>query len=131
MLTLFLLMVSGYVFGGLAALLGSRSAVGRWLAAAGAAFGSIGGLALGFFVIASGTPLTFTSARLLPLTGVAIRLDGLGGVFLFGVGFVGCVAAVFAVGCSAPDSARFFLPLVVAMFNLLHLSLPSPVVSSS
>ena len=131
MLTLFLLMVSGYVFGALAALLGSRSAVGRWLAAAGAAFGSIGGLALGFFVIASGTPLTFTSARLLPLTGVAIRLDGLGGFFLLVVGLVGCAAATYAFGYSAQYAGRYSLRLVGVMFNLLLLALSLQVMADN
>jgi hydrogenase-4 component B len=123
MLTLFLLMVSGYVFGALAALLGGHGALARWLAAAGAAFGAIGGLALGFFVIASGNQLTFTSARLLPLTSVAIRLDGLGAFFLIVVGLVGCAAAIYAFGYSRQYTGRYSLRLMGVMFNLLLLVL--------
>src|SRR5260370_2929020 len=131
MLTLFLLMVSGYVFGALAALLGSRSAVGRWLAAAGAAFGSIGGLALGFFVIASGTPLTCAAARLVPLYGVAIRLGGVGGFFPLVVGLVGCAAATYAFGFSAQYAGRYSLRLVGVMFNLLLLALSLQVMADN
>ncbi len=131
MLTLFLLMVSGYVFGALAALLGGQTAVGRWLAAAGAALGSIAGLALGVFVIASGSSLTFTSPRLLPLTGVAIRLDGLGGFFLIVVGLVGCAAAIYAFGYSAQYAGRYSLRLVGVMFNLLLLALSLQVMADN
>src|SRR5216684_2903288 len=115
MLTLLLLMVSGYVFGALAALLlGGHGAVGRWLAAAGATFGSIAGFVLGLLVIASGIPLTFSSVRLLPLAGVAIRLDGLGAFFLVVVGLVGCAAAIYAFGYSAQYARRYSLRLVGA-----------------
>ena len=106
MLTLFIVMVSAYLLGAFAALLGGRSTIGRWFVAAGAAVGSVAGLALGVLVIASGIPLTFTSARLLPLTGVALRLDGLGAFFLVVVGLVGCAAAIYAFGYSAQYARR-------------------------
>ncbi len=110
MLNLFLLLVSAYVLGALAALLGGRGPVGRWLAAASAAVGSIAGLALGVLVIASGIPLTFTSSWLLPLTGVAFRLDGLGAFFLVVVGLVGCAAAIYGFGYSATVCGTLFAP---------------------
>src|SRR6266542_4311351 len=119
MLTLFVVMISAYVLGALAALLSGRSAVGRALVAAGAAFGSIAGLALGLFVIASGIPLTFTSTQLLPLTGVALRLDGLGAFFLVVLGLVGCATAIYAFGFLAQYGGRYSLRLVGVMFNLL------------
>ena len=131
MRTLFLLMVSGYVFGALAALLGGHGAIGRWLAAAGATVGSILGLALGVLVIASGSTLTFTSARLLPLTGVALRLDGLGAFFLVVVGLVGCAAAIYAFGYSAHYAGRYSLGLMGAMFNLLLLALSLQVMADN
>ena len=131
MLTLFLLMVSGYVFGAVAALLGGQGTFARCLAAAGAAFGSIGGVLLGSLVIGSGNPLTVTSARLLPLTGVAIRLDGLGAFFLVVVGLVGCAAAIYAFGYSAQYAGRYSLRLVGAMFNLLLLALSLQVMADN
>lgn len=131
MLTLFLLMVSGYVFGALAALLGGHGAVSRALAAAGAAFGSISGLALGFLVVSSGVPLTFSSSRLLPLTGSAFRLDGLGAFFLVVVGLVGCAAAIYAFAYSRQYAGRYSLRLVGVMFNLLLLALSLQVMADN
>lgn len=131
MLTLFLLMISAYLLGAFAALLGGRSAIGRGLVAAGAAVGSAAGLALGVLVIASEIPLTFTSARLLPLTGVALRLDGLGAFFLVVVGLVGCASAIYAFGYSAQYAGRYSLRLVGVMFNLLLLALSLQVMADN
>ena len=131
MLTLFLVMISAYVLGALAALVGGRSAIERWLVAAGAVVGSVAGLALGVSVIASGIPLTFTSARLLPLTGVALRLDGLGAFFLVVVGLVGCAAAIYAFGYTAQYARRYSLRLVGVMFNLLLLALSLQVMADN
>jgi hydrogenase-4 component B len=131
MLTLFIVMISAYLLGAFAALLGGRSAIGRWLVAAGAVVGSVAGLALGVLVIASGIPLAFTSARLLPLTGVALRLDGLGAFFLVVVGLVGCASAIYAFGYSAQYAGRYSLRLVGVMFNLLLLALSLQVMADN
>lgn len=131
MLTLCLVMISAYVLGAFAALLSGRGAVGRWLVAAGALVGSAAGLALGVLVIVSGTPLTFTLERLLPLTGVALRLDGLGAFFLVVVGLVGSAAAVYAFGYSAQYAGRYSLRLVGVMFNLLLLALSLQVMADN
>ena len=131
MLILFLVMISAYLLGAFAALLSGRGAVGRGLVAAGAAVGSAAGLALGVLVIASGIPLTFTSARLLPLTGVALRLDGLGAFFLVVVGLVGCAAAIYAFGYSAQYAGRYSLRLLGVMFNLLLLALSLQVMADN
>jgi hydrogenase-4 component B len=122
MLTLFLVIVSAYVVGALVALLGGRSSLGRWLAAAGAGVGSAAALALGIVVV-SGIPFTLTLANTLPFTGIALRLDGLGAFFLIVVGLVGCAAAVYAFGYSAQYAGRYSLRLLGAMFNLLLLVL--------
>src|SRR6266536_3076512 len=129
--TLFLVMISAYLLVTFAALLGGRSAVGHWFVAAGAVVGSVAGLALGVLVIASGIPLTFTSARLLPLTGVALRLDGLGAFFLVVVGLVGCAAAIYAFGYSAQYAGRYSLRLLGVMFNLLLLALSLQVMADN
>jgi hydrogenase-4 component B len=131
MLTPFPVMLSAYLLGAFAALLGGRSAIGRWFVAAGAVVGSVAGLALGVLVIASGVPLTFTSARLLPLTGVALRLDGLGAFFLIVVGLVGCASAIYAFGYSAQYAGRYSLRLVGVMFNLLLLALSLQVMADN
>src|SRR5258707_945881 len=129
--TLFPLMVSGYLFGTLAALLGGRSTVGRWLAAAGATGGSILALGLGVLVSTSGTSLTFTSSQGLPLTGVAFKLDGLGAFFLIVIGLVGCAASIYAFGYSGQYAGRYSLRLVGVMFNLLLLALSLQVMADN
>jgi hydrogenase-4 component B len=131
MLSLFLVMISAYVLGALAALLSGRGAMARALVAAAAAVGSVAGLAMGALVIASGVPLTFTSSRLLPITGVALRLDGLGGFFLVVVGLVGCAVAIYAFGYSAQYAGRYSLRLMGAMFNLLLLALSLQVMADN
>jgi hydrogenase-4 component B len=130
-LTLLTTMVSAYALGAIAALLSDRGAVGRGLLAACGVVGSIAGLALGATVIASGIPGTFTSARFLPLTGVALRLDGLGAFFLIVIGLVGCAASIYAFGYSAQYVGRYSLRLAGVMFNLLLLSLSVQVMADN
>lgn len=131
MVNLFWLMVSAYALGALAALIGGDRAVARWLPAAAAVAGSIAGTALGLLVISSGTPLTFASTRLLPLTGLALRLDGLGAFFLVVVGLIGFAAAIYSVGYSAQYQGRYSLRLVGTMFNLLLLVLSLQVMADN
>lgn len=131
MLTLFLIMISAYLLGAFAALLGGRSVIGRWFVAAGGTVGSAAGLTLGLLVIASGNSLTFTSARFLPITGVALKLDGLGAFFLVVEGLVGCAAAIYAFGYSAQYAGRYSLRLLGVMFNLLLLALSLQVMADN
>ena len=131
MLTLFIVTFSGYSLGTLAALLSGRSTLGRGLVAASAAIGSIAALALGVLVINSGIPFAFASARLLPLTGIALRLDGMGAFFLVMVGLVGTAASIYAFGYSAQYAGRYSLRLVGAMFNLLLLTLTFQVMADN
>jgi hydrogenase-4 component B len=131
MVNLFWLMVSAYALGTLGALIGGERAVGRWLAAAAAVIGSIAGTVLGLLVISSGVPLGFASTRLLHLTGLALRLDGLGAFFLVVVGLIGFAAAIYSVGYSAQYQGRYSLRLVGAMFNLLLLVLSLQVMADN
>ena len=131
MTSLFLLMISGYVCGALTALLVGNRITGRWLAAVLTAVSSISGLALGVLIIAAGNPLTFTSARLLPLTGVAIRLDMLGAVFLIVIGLVGFASATYAFGYSRQYVGRYSLRLAGAVFNVLLLALSLQVMADN
>src|SRR6266540_149510 len=101
MQTLFLVMFCAYGFGALAALLGGRGMVGRTLVAASAMVGAGAGVALGALVMIERTPFTATFLELLPLTGAAIRIDGLGAFFLVIIGLVGGAAAIYGFGYSA------------------------------
>ena len=96
MMTLLIVMITAYVAGALGALLFDRGAVGRGVAALGTAIGSATGLALGLTAILSGEVLTLAPARLLPLTGLMLRLDGLSACFLIIIGLIG-----LAVGSTA------------------------------
>ncbi|HEY3231625.1 MAG TPA: hydrogenase 4 subunit B [Roseiflexaceae bacterium] len=131
MLVLFLAMLGAYGFGALAALAGGRGAVGRALAAAGALVGAGAALALGVVAIASGTPFTFALADLIPLTGVALRLDGLGAFFLVVIGLIGVAAAIYGFGYAAAYTGRYSLRLLGAMFNVLLLALSVQVMADN
>jgi hydrogenase-4 component B len=68
---------------------------------------------------------------LLPLTGLALRLDGLGAFFLVVVGLIGFAAAIYSVGYSAQYQERYSLRLVGTMFNLLLLVLSLQVMADN
>src|SRR2546422_714225 len=93
-LLLLALSVASYAAGALAALI-FRGMVGRALVAVGALVGSLGTLALGAWCLATGATLAF-AAPWLPLTGLALRADGLSAFFLVVVGLGGAAALVAA-----------------------------------
>ncbi len=128
---LFFVMLCAYGFGALAALVGGRGAVGRALVAAGALVGSGAGSALGGLVIISGTPYTAVFSAILPLTGVALRLDRLGAFFLVVIGLVGVAATIYGFGYSAAYAGRYSLRLLGAMFNVLLLALSVQVMADN
>ncbi len=86
-LLLLALSVASYAAGALAALI-FRGMVGRALVAAGALGGSLVTLTLGAWCLATGATLAF-AAPWLPLTGLALRADGLSAFFLVVVGLGG------------------------------------------
>jgi hydrogenase-4 component B len=120
---LFLLMLSGYVFGTLSALVFGRRALSRGLSAVGAVLGSSAGFALGVTTLASGGLFQFSIPSLLPLTGFALRLDGLGAFFLIVIGLVGASVSLYGVGYSAAYEGRYSLRMLGAMLNVLLLSM--------
>jgi hydrogenase-4 component B len=128
---LFLVMIAAYSLGALAALVSATAAIGRALAAAGAVVGAGAGLALGVLAINLGTPLTVMFSDILPLTGVALRLDGLSAFFLVVIGLVGGAAAIYGFGYSAAYTGRYSLRLLGAMFNVLLLALSVQVMADN
>jgi hydrogenase-4 component B len=129
--TLFLVMVAGYSLGALTAVVSDRTAIGRALTAVGAAVGAGAGSALGTSVIISGVPYTAVFVEILPLTGVALRIDGLGAFFLVIIGLVGVAAAIYGLGYSAGYTGRYSLRLLGAMFNVLLLALSVQVMADN
>src|SRR5688572_10604130 len=123
MMTLLTVLITAYVAGALGALLFGGGAAGRGVAALGAAVGSGTGLALGLTAVASGEVLVQAPARLLPLTGLMLRIDGLSAFFLIIIGFIGAAVALYGFGYAASYEGRYSLRSLGAMLNTLLLSL--------
>jgi NADH:ubiquinone oxidoreductase subunit 5 (subunit L)/multisubunit Na+/H+ antiporter MnhA subunit len=70
MQTLFLLIILGYGFGALAALIRGRGATRRGLLASGATLGAAAGIALGASVMISSSPFALSMPELLPIAGI-------------------------------------------------------------
>jgi hydrogenase-4 component B len=120
---------SGYAVGVLAAL-AARGTAGRALTAAGALAGATATLALGLWCLGTGaTPAL--ELPWLPLTGMALRIDGLSAFFLVVVGLTGAAAAVYGFGYTAHEGARYSLRLLGATLNLLLLSLTVQVIADN
>lgn len=131
MTTLLIAMMTAYIAGALGALLFGGGAAGRGIAALGAAVGSGTGLALGLTAIASGAVLAPAPARLLPLTGLMLRLDGLSAFFLILIGLLGMAVAIYGFSYSAAYEGRYSLRLLGAMLNVLLLSLSVQVMADN
>jgi hydrogenase-4 component B len=122
MLGLVVLIVGAHGLGALAAL-ALRGPLARGLAAAGALAGALGAVALGAAGLAGGA--LRVEAPLLPLSGLALRVDGLSAFFLVMIGLVGAAAAVYGFGYSRDFDGRYSLGLLGALLNglLLFMSL--------
>ncbi len=131
MTTLFTVMIAGYVAGALGALLMGEGVIGRGAVALGAFMGSAAGLVLGVSAVISGQSFTFASARMLPLTGLMLHVDGLSAFFLIVIGLLGVAVAVYGFGYSAAYEGRYSLRMLGAMLNLLLLSLSVQVVAAN
>jgi len=123
MQTLFLLMFSAYLLGALVALSGGKGNLARGLSALGAVIGSGAGFALGVTHLFILHPSSFILSSILPLTGFALRLDGLGAFFLIIVGLVGASASIYGFGYSEAYEGRYSLRMMGAMLNVLLLTL--------
>ncbi len=123
------MILAAYPLGALAAL-GVRGAAGRGLVAGCALIGALADLVLGAVCLGAGLAPTFT-APFLPLTGLALRLDGLGAFFLILIGVVGAAVAVYGFGYSAAYEGRYSLRLLGAMLNVLLLSLSVQVMADN
>ncbi len=105
-----------------------RGAAGRAGVAGCALLGSLAALALGVLGLLGGR---FTLvAPVLPLTGLALRLDGLGAFFLAVIGLVGAAASVYGFGYSEPHERRG-LGLLGSMLNALLLSMSIQVLADN
>lgn len=119
-------MAGGYVVGAFLPLLpGSPRAI-RLVTAAAATVGSLGGLAAGLSVLATGEPVQATVPGLVAAAGgIVIGLDALGALFLALVAASGLLAAVYGVSYTAEYDGHRSLRAFGLMFNgfLLGMSL--------
>jgi hydrogenase-4 component B len=123
------LLLAAYPAGALAAV-AVRGPLGRGLVAGCAVVGALAGVALGTVCLATGVAPSL-AAPVLPLAGLALRVDGLSALFLVVVGLVGATAAVYGYGYSAAYEGRAALRLLGAMLNVLLLSLSVQVIADN
>ena len=130
-LAYFLLMVhvAAHAIGATAALV-TRGAFGRGLVAGCGLAGALAALGLGAVCLGAGIVPTL-SAPFLPLTGFALRIDGLSSFFLIVIGVVGAAVTVYGFGYSAVYEGRYSLRLLGAMLNVLLLSLSVQVMADN
>jgi hydrogenase-4 component B len=128
-LTLLVLVFAGYGAGVVFALLLS-GAPGRLLPAGSAAGSALVGLVLGVLCLGGRGPAVQTG-DLLPIAGLALRVDGLSAFFLVVIGIVGATTAIYGIGYSKPYTGRYSLRLLGSMLNVLLLSLTLQVVADN
>ncbi len=131
MMTFFLVMITAYALGTLGALVFGRGVVGRGLTALGATVGAGVGMVLGLWALVSGQSFTDGVPLILPLTGFALHLDGLGAFFLIVIGLVGASAAIYSFGYTATYEGRYSLRMAGVMLNVLLLSLSLQVLADN
>jgi hydrogenase-4 component B len=68
---------------------------------------------------------------LIPLTGLALRLDGLSAFFLVVIGVLGISAGLYSFGYTAVYEGRYSLRLAGALFNILLMSLSLQVLADN
>ena len=115
---------------GAVAALATRRALGRGLVAAGGLTGALAAAGLGGVCLGTGAVPTVRAA-FLPLTGLALRIDGLSAFFLVVIGLVGAAVTVYGFGYSAAYEGRYSLRLLGAMLNVLLLSLSVQVMADN
>jgi hydrogenase-4 component B len=129
---LFLLMLSSYAIGAFGAIIFGRGLLARGFTALGGLIGAAAGLALGVTQLFIPHPSSFIlSSFLLPLTGLVLRLDGLGAFFLILIGVVGVPASIYGFGYSQAYEGRYSLRMIGAMFNILLLALSLQVMADN
>ncbi len=125
----FTVAILAYLGGALFALVltGHRN---RALVASSATIGSLAVLGLGLRHLTAGARFAF-SFGVLPLTGLALRVDPLSAWFLVVIGVVGAASAVYGYGYSSHHEGRYSLRTLGALFNLLLLILAVQVMADN
>ena len=104
---------------------------GRGLVAGCGLAGALVGVGLGAVCLGTGQRADARPRSFLPLTGFALRIDGLSAFFLIVIGVVGAAVTVYGFGYSAAYEGRYSLRLLGAMLNVLLLSLSVQVMADN
>ena len=124
MIFLFFLMIAGYAFGAVGALLSPHDSAARRLTASGIVGGGVAGLAVALGLFATGAPLAIEAPGFLSVAdGLAFRLDELGAFFLALVGLVAVPCGIYGAGYSKAYEGRYSLRFLGAMLNLFLLTM--------
>ncbi|HUM14447.1 MAG TPA: hydrogenase 4 subunit B [Candidatus Nitrosotalea sp.] len=124
MTILFGLMLAGYAFGAVVAVLSPGGGAIRRLVAMGTVVGGGAGLGLALAVFVTGAPLVLEAPSLLSVAdGLAFRLDALGAFFLGLVGLLAIPCSIYGVGYCEAYEGRHSLRLLGAMLNLFLLTM--------
>ena len=129
MLALVTLIGAGHGAGALGAL-ALRGAPARLAAAAGALAGALGAVGLGVVGLLSADPPRL-AVPLLPLGGLALRVDPLSAFFLLVIGVVGAATAVYGVGYTRAYDGRYAVGALGAQLNGLLLALSVQVMADN
>ena len=116
---------------GAATALVARGALGRGLVAGGGLAGALAAGGLGVVCLGAETVPTLRAAEFLPLTGFALRVDGLSAFFLVVIGVVGAAVTMYGFAYTAAYEGRYSLRLLGAMLNVLLLSLSVQVMADN
>lgn len=116
-------MITAWIVGAIASIVAGKGVIARGAAALGAGVGSAACLLLGVTALVTGQSPAFSSARMLPVGGLMLRLDGLGAFFLVIIGLIGLASAIYGYGYGANYEGRYSLRMAGAMLNLLLLAL--------
>jgi hydrogenase-4 component B len=128
-MTMALCMMIAYGCGALLAL-GFRGRIARWVAAAGAGAGGLGGIAAAVSVILSGRSVSWSLAGSDPMPALSFCLDPLGAFFLLLIGIVALPAAIYAIGYGDHGQPATSNRMPACLFNLFLLSMSLVVMAS-
>jgi hydrogenase-4 component B len=117
-------MLVAYLGGAAASVLARSARPARYATAAGAALGSMAGLALAAAVLITGRPVEVAFPNLLAAAGgIAVRLDVLGAFFLGIVSIIGLPATVYGMSYTHAYDERYSVRFLGLMFNLFLLGM--------
>lgn len=132
MLTLFLLLLAGYIAGLILPLcFPARPRLQNVLAHGLAAVAGLVGIALGIAGLLAPAPLTLSLPSTLPLLTFSIRLDPLASFFVLTISLAGLSASIYAIGYVTEFYGRASIAAIGSLFNGFLLSMTLVVIADN